>query len=472
MKRSELFFSAVQVPIDFIMILFAAMSAFAIRNFPQIVTLKPKLYDFPFDAYLKIALIVAPLFIAAYAAEGLYKIMATRRYGREILKVFKATSIVLVILIIGIFLQRTWFSSRFIIMAGWILIVVYVSIARLLLHEIQKALLIKNGLGAHRVLLIGENGQIGEIRKIIKKNLSMGYKIIDQISSFSLKIIKEIKTIKGIDEIILCDPTITDAEQEKIIDYCAINNITYKYVPTSLQTSKVAMGMLKGIPIIEIKHTPLDGWGRIAKRIFDIFGSSSMIIISSPLMLLIAIAILLEGDGPVIYKNERIGDNGKKFFVYKFRYMKWRYCISRENPDFENALKYEKDLIQEKSLREGPLYKIKNDPRKTGIGNLIERYSLDEFPQFFNVFKGDLSLVGPRPHQEREVEKYKEYHRRLLTIKPGITGLAQISGRSDLDFEDEYKLDTYYIENWSLWLDIQICLKTARVLFRKRKNNR
>ncbi|MDO8529071.1 MAG: sugar transferase [bacterium] len=472
MKRSELFFSAIQVPVDFIMILLGAISAFAIRNFPQIITFKPKLYEFPFNSYLKMALIVAPLFILAYAIEGLYKIMATRKYGHEILNVFKATSIVLVIIIIGIFLQRTWFSSRFIIMAGWILVVFYVSLARLILHEIQKSLLIKKGLGAHRVLLIGENDKINEIRKIIKKNLSMGYKIIDQIGTFSLKIIKEIKTMKGIDEIILCDPTITDSEQEKIIDYCAINNINYKYVPTSLQTSQVVMGMLEGIPIIEVKHTPLDGWGRIAKRVFDIVGSSLLIIFSSPLMLLIALAIMLEDEGPVIYKNERIGDNGNKFFVYKFRYMKWNCCISRDNPDFENALKYEENLIEERSLREGPLYKIKNDPRKTKVGNLIEKYSLDEIPQFFNVFKGNLSLVGPRPHQEREVEKYKEYHRRLLTIKPGITGLAQISGRSDLDFEDEYKLDTYYIENWSLRLDIQICLKTAKVLFRKRKNSR
>ncbi|HLB50959.1 MAG TPA: sugar transferase, partial [Patescibacteria group bacterium] len=124
----------------------------------------------------------------------------------------------------------------------------------------------------------------------------------------------------------------------------------------------------------------------------------------------------------------------------------------------------------ERSVRHGPLYKIKNDPRKTMIGRFIERYSIDELPQFFNVLNGEMSLVGPRPHQEREVEKYKEYHRRLLTINPGVTGMAQISGRSDLDFEDEYRLDVYYIENWSLWLDILIMLKTLGVIFSRRKN--
>ena len=454
------------------MIVLASVSAFVIRNIPQIIMLKPKLYEFPFQSYFKIVILVAPVFILIYAIEGLYKIKVTRKYWHETFKVFTATSVVLVIIIIAIFLQRTWFSSRFIILAGWVLIVVFVSIARLILHEIQKLLLVKRGLGAHRVLLIGDNDQINYIRKIIKNKPSLGYKIVDQINSFSLKIIKEVKNTKGIDEIILCDQLITDAEQEKIVDYCAINNISYKYIPTSLQTSQVMMGMIDSMPLIEVKHTPLDGWGRIIKRIFDIVGSFLLILISSPIMLLVAIIIKLQDNGPIIYKNERIGDNDKKFFVYKFRYMKWEYCITKKNPNFEKALEYEKNLIKNKSLREGPLYKIKNDPRKTAFGNFIEKYSIDELPQFFNVLKGDISLVGPRPHQEREVEKYKEYHRRLLTIKPGVTGLAQISGRSDLDFEDEYKLDVYYIENWSLWLDVQICLKTVGVLFKRRKNNR
>jgi lipopolysaccharide/colanic/teichoic acid biosynthesis glycosyltransferase len=150
--------------------------------------------------------------------------------------------------------------------------------------------------------------------------------------------------------------------------------------------------------------------------------------------------------------------------------MRWEYCVSKDNPQVNDALKLEKELIEKQSVRKGPLYKIKADPRKTRVGNFIEKYSIDELPQFFNVLFGSMSMVGPRPHQEREVEKYMDYHRRLLTIKPGITGMAQISGRSDLDFDREYKLDLYYIENWSLSLDIQICLKTFGVLFRKRRN--
>ena len=186
-------------------------------------------------------------------------------------------------------------------------------------------------------------------------------------------------------------------------------------------------------------------------------------------MLLVAIAIKLDSKGPIIYKNERVGSDGKKFYVYKFRYMKIEYCTGTQYGG-NNAQKIEEDLIKKQSVRQGPLYKIANDPRKTNVGVFIEKYKLDELPQFFNVFQGNLSLVGPRPHQPREVAKYDKHHFKLFQIKPGITGMAQISGSSDLNFEDEYKLDLYYIENWTLWLDIKILLKTPIEMFKKHKN--
>jgi len=469
-KRSELFFSAIQVPMDMIMIVLAALSAFAIRDIPQILAFQPKLYEFPLRSYLIVVLMVVPLFVLVYALEGLYDLQVTRKFWREALKVFSATSISLVAIIVAIFLKREWFSSRFIILAGWLLAVIYVIIGRYLLQKIQKYLLKKRGTGVHRLLLIGSNGKLDLIKKAIKKNIHAGYHVVGNIETASIHVIREIKKKLGVDEIIVCDSTLTDSEQEKLIDYCAINNIAYKFIPTMLQTARFESSIFNGEPIIEVKHTPLDGWGRILKRVFDIIGSVILIIIFSPFMLIAAIVIWLETGSPIIYKNERIGSDGKPFFVYKFRYMKWEYCVTDENKDKQKALKYERELIEKQSLRHGPLYKIKNDPRKTKVGTFIERFSIDELPQLFNVIKGDMSLVGPRPHQKREIEKYNEYHRRLLTIKPGISGMAQVSGRSDLQFENEYKLDVFYIENWSLWLDIQICLKTILVLFKKRRN--
>jgi exopolysaccharide biosynthesis polyprenyl glycosylphosphotransferase len=470
MKKSELIFSALQVPLDFAMIMLAAITAFAIRDIPQIMARLPKLYSFPFNSYMKIILLVAPFFLVIYAIQGLYDIRSTRKFWKETYKVFVATSIGLVIIIVAIFMKREWFSSRFIILAGWLLVVLYVVIARFVAQRIQKTILVRKGIGVHRVLLIGANGKIDEVGRTIRNNPKLGYKIVGHLDTGSVKAVKVVREEKGVDEIIVCDSTLTDAEQEKLVDYCAINNITYKFIPTTLQTSRLEIGILNGEPIFEVQNTPLEGWGKIAKRIFDIVGSIFLIILFSPVFLVTALVILIEKEGPVIYRNERIGNDGQKFYAYKFRYMKWRYSIHKDNPNFEEAVAFEKQLITERSVRQGPLYKIKDDPRKTAFGKFIERYSIDELPQFFNVLKGDMSLVGPRPHQEREVEKYREYHRRLLTIKPGITGMAQVAGRSDLDFEDEYKLDLYYIENWSLWLDIQLCFKTLAVLFRRRKN--
>ena len=470
MKKSELFFSAIQVPIDFLVLVLAAVSAYIIRNVPEILVLKPKLYTFSLHKYIEVVLLVAPIFILIYALEGLYDIRSTRKFWKEALKIFSATSIGLVIIIVAIFLKREWFSSRFVILSAWMLGTFYIILARYLMQLIQKWLLRTRGIGVHKVLLIGRNDKMDTISKIISQSPNMGYEVIDQIETASLHVIKEIQTEKGIDEIILCEPSITDGEQEKLIDYSAINNIEFKYIPTTLQTSKFTLGVLSGEPIIEVRNTPLEGWGRIGKRVFDVVTSLIGIIITSPIMLVTALAVNLDSEGPIIYKNERIGDNGRKIFVYKFRYFKNEFCISKNNPKLKEALEYEKHLIEKQSVRKGPLYKIKDDPRKTRVGKFIEKYSIDELPQFFNVLFGSMSMVGPRPHQKREVEKYMEYHRRLLTIKPGVTGMAQVSGRSDLDFENEYRLDLYYIENWSLWLDIQICLKTVGVLFRKRRN--
>lgn len=475
-KKSELFFSAIQVPIDIAMILLAAVSAFVIRNIPEVIALKPKLYVFPFSQYMKVIFLILPLLIFIYALEGLYNTKVTRKFWQEALKVFTATSISLVIIIVAIFLKREWFSSRFIILAAWLLVVTYVVFGRYVLQKIQKSILLKKGTGVYRVLLIGNNGKMEKVAKIISKNPNLGYKIVDKINTGSVRAVKDIRQEKGIDEIIVCDPTLTDEEQAKLVDYCAINDIAYKFIPTTLQTARFETLIFNGEPMIEIKHTPLEGWGRILKRVYDLVGSSVLIVLFSPIMLVVAFLVKWESfherkkGGPVIYKNERIGSNGEKFNVFKFRYMKWEFCTDPNTEEGRKALEYEKELIEKMSIRKGPLYKIKNDPRKTRIGNFIERYSLDELPQLFNVWKGEMSLVGPRPHQEREVEKYHEYHRRLLTIKPGISGMAQVSGRSDLDFEDEYKLDVYYIENWSLWLDFIISLKTVGALIRRRRN--
>lgn len=471
MKRSEIYFSAIQLPVDFIMIVLAAVSAYFLRGLPMFQGYVSRVFNLSFEDYFVFSLIVAPLFLISIAFEGLYTMRATRTFTKEAFGVLRAITYGLIILVLAVFLNREWFSSRFVILVSWAIAVVYVIVARFLIQRIQKWYLVNRGVGIHRVLLVGTNSKIEQLKNLFATRRDLGYVLVGEVETVSLHTIKEIREARGLDEIMVCDPSLTDDEQQKLLDYCQINNITLKYLPTTRETSRFTMSIFNGEPIIEFQHTPLDGWGKVLKRAFDLVGGTILTILFSPLMLMIALLIKLEDpDGPIIYTNERIGENGEKIPVFKFRYMQWKWCINKDNANFEAALEYEKQLIAERSVRQGPLYKIKDDPRKTKIGAFIERYSFDELPQFFNVLRGEMSLVGPRPHQKREVEKYNEYHRRLLTIKPGVTGMAQVSGRSDLDFEDEYRLDVFYIENWSLWLDIIICLKTAQALIRRRKN--
>jgi lipopolysaccharide/colanic/teichoic acid biosynthesis glycosyltransferase len=210
-----------------------------------------------------------------------------------------------------------------------------------------------------------------------------------------------------------------------------------------------------GVPLVELRRTALDGWGKIAKRVIDIFGSAFGLVVLLPLFLVVAFAIKWESEGPVFVGLERISRN-KKFKLFKFRSM------------IKDAEKYKDYLLRFNERPEGPLFKMKNDPRVTKVGRFLRRHRLDEFPQLWNVLRGDISLVGPRPHQPDEIARYQKHHKRVLDIKAGMTGMAQISGSSDLSFEEEVALDTLYIERWSLWRDFKILFLTFLKLFRDR----
>jgi len=220
-----------------------------------------------------------------------------------------------------------------------------------------------------------------------------------------------------------------------------------------------------GLPLKDVKRTALDGWGRIIKRIFDFIIALILIIILSPIYILTAIVIKLDSHGPIFFSRRdddsplyRVGQGGKLFRYFKFRTMRDR-C---------DSMRY-KELADLNIRQGGPLVKIKDDPRITRSGKFIRRFSIDELPELFLVLTGKMSLVGPRPHLPEEVAKYERHHKKVLTLKPGITGLAQISGRSDLSFEEEVKLDTYYIENWSFLFDLTILLRTPLAVLKGRK---
>ncbi len=471
MKRSELFFSFLLVPLDFLMILLAGVSAYYLRFTALATEIRPVIFSLPFAQYFKILLLISLAWLVVFALAGLYNIKSSRRLTEEIYRVILACSTGLMLIVVLIFIFRELFSSRFIVLAGWLLAIIYISFARIIVRLIQRALL-NYGIGVHKIVLVGNSQTTDTLIHEFSTRKNLGYEIVRRFKNFSLESEQELAEFsKGqeIDEIMQSDPNLSKAEVLRLYDFADENHLTFKYAADLLgaKVLKTEVAEIAGVPIVEVKETPLDGWGRISKRIFDIVFSLILILIFSPILLITALAIKLNSSGPIIYKNERVLKNGR-FKLYKFRSKSGENCSGHEYGQ-EPALAMEKKLLDEKNTKTGPVYKIADDPRLTSAGKLIRRWSIDELPQLVNVLIGDMSLVGPRPHQPREVEKYERHHKKVLTVKPGITGLAQISGRSDLSFEDEVKLDSYYIENWSISLDLSILLRTPLAVIRGRK---
>jgi len=255
------------------------------------------------------------------------------------------------------------------------------------------------------------------------------------------------------------------------VNYAANHQIGYRFVPNQfgLYASNSALGTLAGVQLIEIRLTPLEGWGRISKRIFDLVGSFLGVIVLSPVLLVVALMVKIrDPKGPLLFRHHRLSRNGHPVSVLKFRTMLWRYCDGPDRP-FKSAEQTFKamgrpDLIAEFKIAQ----KVEHDPRVSRLGRFLRRTSLDELPQLFNVLMGDMSLVGPRPIISEELEHYGDRGAIFLALKPGITGLWQISGRSDISYDDRVKLDIFYVENWSLLLDIKILLKTVLTIARGR----
>ncbi len=463
MKRSELIFNALLVPIDFLMIAFAGIFAYFLRFSSELSAFRPIVFDLSFDEYMKIVLSISPIFIASFAFTGLYNMKSVRKFWKEISQIIVGVSAGFMFIIFIAFMQREMFSSRFIFFAAWFFAIGTVVFGRVMIRIIQGWIASKYKFGFYRLVLIGKNGIVKTIQKEVKNNRILGYKIVRKLKDSKIEDLERIFKDLGIDEIILCSSDIKREKVQELLDFCQEKNIDFKFIPDMFQAQAALFEMqtISNITFIEVKRTPLDGWGKIIKRIIDIIASAVGLIILSPMFLLMAIIIKMDSAGPVFVHLERVGKR-KKFWLYKFRSM------------VKNAhiLKYDKkgnlnQKFAELNQRdEGPLFKMKNDPRVTRVGKIIRKTRLDEFPQLINVLRGEISLIGPRPHEPEEVARYKKHHKKLFTIKPGMTGLPQISGSSDLDFDREVKLDVYYIENWSLFLDFIILVKTFFVIIK------
>lgn len=468
MKRIELILLFLKVPLDFGAVFLAAFTAYFLR-FETLTEWRPATEIISFNEYILISFAFSFLLTVFFALSGLYK-RERRPIFNEIIKIFFAASAAIALTILILFFRREFFASRFIIIAVWFLSFVFVGLERQIFQFIHK-ILAKKGIVKKNIIVIGDNNSARAIINEFQKDKAMGMCVLKCYDSFNERVCASLQNkFQDIDEIILTNPMMPKDEVRRVIDFSITRHATLKYSADFFASgsARVEVQTIAGIPLVEIKKTPLEGWGKIFKRVFDVVISSLLIIITSPIMFISAIIIIFESGFPVLFLNERVGERRKKFDVLKFRSMKKEFSIGPQFKNQETALLYEKKLIEERGIKHGPVYKIKNDPRVTKFGKLIRRWSIDELPQLFNCLLGTMSLVGPRPHQAREVAKYNKNHQKIFEIKPGITGLAQISGRSDLEFDDEAKLDIFYIENWSPKLDLYILLKTPIAVFSKK----
>jgi exopolysaccharide biosynthesis polyprenyl glycosylphosphotransferase len=421
----------------------------------------------PYAAYVPFQVLHTLLMLLFLALNGVYQ---TRRGGSwfdELYRIINATTTAVIILVAATFIFQPLVYSRLLLMEAGVITILLLSGARLVRRGLE-ANLRRRGLGMDRVLIIGA----GETGRAVMRNLvalpELGYQVVgfvdDDISKGDLGRFRALGTLDGlgsvlkterVDEVIITISWTHHRTIMGLVRLCESFGVRARVVPDMFQLSltRVDFDDIGGIPLMGLKEARIPRTGRLIKRALDFILALLGLVLSAPLGLLVALAIRLDSPGPVIFKQKRVGEHGQTFFFYKFRSMR----IGAEE---------EQDLLRSRNEASGPLFKMKDDPRLTRLGPLLRRRSLDEIPQLWNVLRGDMSLVGPRPGLPAEVAQYQPWHRQRLEVPPGITGLWQVSGRSDLSFDEMCLLDIYYIENWSLGLDLKIMLRTIpRVLF-------
>lgn len=457
------------VLIDILLINTAFVLAYWVRYDLQLFRAVDPAFNVPYQVYLPFVAIFTLLLILVYRQHGVYQLRRKISWFDEFYAIVNGTTTSIVIMIVIIFLYRPAFYSRIIFIYAGLLAVALLSLSRLLKVLLQRRLR-RQGIGIRRVLIVGA-GEVGRtVMRATVANPESGFQIVGflddnptkgetDIGRFralgSTTNLADILEQEEIDEVIITLPWQYHRKIISLMAQCERQNIRTRIVPDLFQMTLNRMHVeeVAGVPMISLKEPGISGLNQLIKRGIDVVFAATALGLFAPLMGLVALMIKMESPGPVLFQQERVGKNGRCFKLYKFRSMV---------EDAEEQLEALKDFNE----ADGPIFKMKADPRVTRLGKWLRRLSLDELPQFYNVLRGDMSLIGPRPPLPAEVEQYQEWHKRRLEIAPGITGLWQVSGRSELTFDEMALLDIYYIENWSLGLDTKILWQTVpRVLF-------
>ncbi len=449
--------------LDFVLVLLASGLAWYLRYRVQIfVAVEPE-FDSTITPYVIWFTFLAAFLTLHLAVNGGYSLHRGKSLISEIFLLANATLTSIAIIFAVTFGLRPLAYSRLMFLYDSILIMLILGLTRII-RRVAESQLRQRGVGVKRVLIVGV-GDVGlAVMRTMVARADLGYNVIGfvdddpsrgttDIGRFralgSLDRIESILTEERIDEVIITLPWMYQRRIANLVSVCEHHGVRPRAVPDLFQfnLNRVDVDDLGGIPLIGIKELNLSPQARAAKRLIDILATVLIMIPAIPLGAIIALLIRLDSPGPIFFSQTRIGQHGKPFKIVKFRSMK----VGAEE---------ERDALRDQNEASGPLFKIKDDPRRTRIGKFIRRTSMDELPQFLNVLRGEMSVIGPRPALPEEVEKYEAWQKQRLEVLPGISGLPQISGRSDLTFDEMCLLDIYYIENWSLSLDLTIMART------------
>ncbi len=466
MKNNASVFYAIMLIIgDFLALLAAFTVAYILR---VKLDARPLLQFVPARTFFGILASTLPLWIGVHALIGLYSANIYERRFTEFGRLFFGSALGILVMIGYDFVSNDKiFPARLVPAYGLALGFGFLLLFRIFARMLRRALY-SFGIGVSNVLLIGDTRLTDEIGIAMHQTAFTGQRIVGVVAKTSdfFKCYSNLqeatqKITAPIHSIIQTKLYNDQLRNNDILQFAQKHHISYRFVPTAndLFVGKIHVDLFAGQPMIAIHQTALIGWGRIVKRLFDIFVSFILIIISLPIMILIAFLEVVVGGGlPVFFRQERITRYNQHFKVFKFR---THFNSISGLSDKEAFAKLGKPQLYEKYKQNG--YSLEKDPRVTALGRFLRRSSLDELPQLFNVLKGDISLVGPRALIPEEMSTYEKRHT-ILSVKSGLTGLAQVSGRQDISFEERRKLDMYYVQNWSFWGDIVILIKTLRVV--------
>jgi len=427
--------------------------------------------------YLFAFLLIVPFWIAIFALIGLYQ---PKTYNRRLIEWAK----IAIGVFIGILIVIGWeyisgkelFPARLVavysLIGSFVLVVIEREVMRLV-----RTLSYRYGKGIRRVLLIGSSGATSDIATSLANTLISGHTIVaiagpkkilpdtSRAIHFSTPeaALRQINEL-GVTTIIQTDLYENPDRNQHILSAAQANHIDYNFIPAESEfySGKNTVDVFLGYPMITVYQTPLVGWGSIVKRIFDFVLSALGIIVISPFLLVVFIIKKIVDPGPAFYVSKRLSRFSEPIGLIKFRSMGAAYGGKDAAEEFREMGR--EDLAEEYEKNR----KVEKDPRITRFGRFLRITSIDEIPQIFNVLKGDISLVGPRPILPQEVKMAKGRTALLHSVKSGMTGLWQVSGRSELSFEDRIELELFYAQNWTFWLDIKILFKTVRVVFQGR----